>query len=68
MMSLIAALIAALGSELVVGALMVYGFDLEPNLHLTLWITLPIATFFTLALVVNSLIKGLLTPINKAVS
>jgi len=68
MMSLIAALIAALGSELVVGALMVYGFDLEPNLHLTLWITLPIATFFTLALVVNSLIKGLLTSINKAVS
>lgn len=68
MMSLIAALIASLGSELVVGALMLYGFDLKPNLHLMLWITLPVGTFFTLAIVVNSLIKGLLTPINKAVS
>ncbi|MCZ4292464.1 ABC transporter permease [Vibrio sinaloensis] len=68
LMSLIAALIASIGSEAVVGALMVYGFDLKPNLHLVLWITLPLGTFFTLALVVNSLIKGLLTPINKAVS
>lgn len=68
MMSLIAALIASFGSELVVGALMLYGFDLKPNLHLMLWITLPVGTFFTLAIVVNSLIKGLLTPINKAVS
>mgnify|MGYP000324002784 CR=1 FL=1 len=68
LMSLIAGVIAAIGAELVVGALMVYGFDLLPSLHITLWFALPIVTFFTLALVVNSMIRGLLVPINKAFS
>jgi putative ABC transport system permease protein len=57
-----------MGAEVVVGALMIYGFDLAPNLHLTLWFALPVLTFITLALVVNSMIKRLLTPINKAFS
>lgn len=68
LMSLIAGVIAAIGAEIVVGALMVYGFDLSPSLHITLWFALPIVTFFTLALVVNSMIRGLLVPINKAFS
>ncbi|WP_394145061.1 ABC transporter permease [Vibrio atypicus] len=67
-MALIAGVIAATGAEVVVGALMIYGFDLAPNLHLTLWFALPVLTFITLALVVNSMIKRLLTPINKAFS
>jgi putative ABC transport system permease protein len=67
-MALIAGVIAAMGAEVVVGALMIYGFDLAPNLHLTLWFALPVLTFITLALVVNSMIKRLLTPINKAFS
>ncbi|MEH0759020.1 ABC transporter permease [Vibrio sp. 16] len=67
-MSLVAGFIAAIGAELVVGALMKFGFELEPNLHLVLWAALPVVTFFTLALVVNSMIKRLLTPINKAFS
>ncbi|RTZ17382.1 ABC transporter permease [Vibrio aquaticus] len=68
LMALVASFIAIVGSELVVGAIMVLGFELEPTLHTLLWITLPTGTFFTLALVVNSLIKRLLTPINKAFS
>ncbi|KHT47483.1 ABC transporter permease [Vibrio sinaloensis] len=67
-MSLVAGFIAAIGAELVVCALMKFGFELEPNLHLVLWTALPVVTFFTLALVVNSMIKRLLTPINKAFS
>jgi len=68
LMSLVASFIAIIGSELVVGAIMLYGFELTPNLHGLLWILLPTGTFFTLALVVNSLIKRLLTPVNKAFS
>jgi putative ABC transport system permease protein len=68
LMALVASFIAIIGSEVVVGAIMSYGFDLTPNLHQLLWIALPSGTFFTLALVVNSLIKRLLTPVNKAFS
>ncbi|NVD07942.1 FtsX-like permease family protein [Vibrio sp. JPW-9-11-11] len=68
LMALIASVIAILGSESVVAAIMWFGFELSPNLHAMLWLVLPISTFFTLALVVNSLIKRLLIPINKAVS
>ncbi|WCP68722.1 FtsX-like permease family protein [Vibrio tubiashii] len=68
LMALVAGVIAIIGSEIVVGAIMVFGFELQPQMHWMLWILLPIGTFFTLALVVNSLIKRLLTPINKAFS
>lgn len=67
-MSLVAGFIAAIGAEIVVGALMKFGFELTPNLHIMLWIALPVVTFLTLALVVNSMLKRLLTPINKAFS
>ncbi|KGY11669.1 ABC transporter permease [Vibrio tubiashii] len=68
LMATVAGLIAIIGAELVVGAIMVLGFELDPQLHWQLWVLLPIGTFFTLGLVVNSLIKRLLTPINKAFS
>ncbi|KOO04394.1 ABC transporter permease [Vibrio nereis] len=68
LMALIAGVIAAFGAELVVGALMKFGFNLSPSLHVTLWFALPVLTFATLALVVNSMIKRLLIPINKAFS
>ncbi|MCG9577701.1 ABC transporter permease [Vibrio tubiashii] len=68
LMALVAGVIAIIGSEIVVGAIMIFGFELQPQIHWMLWILLPIGTFFTLALVVNSLIKRLLTPINKAFS
>lgn len=66
LMSIVAGTIATIGSEMVVGGIMYYGFELSPTLHLTLWVMLPLLTFCTLGLVVNSLIKRLLTPINKA--
>ncbi|MDC5871913.1 ABC transporter permease [Vibrio europaeus] len=68
LMALVAGVIAIIGSEIVVGAIMIFRFELQPQMHWMLWILLPIGTFFTLALVVNSLIKRLLTPINKAFS
>ncbi|MEF1288827.1 ABC transporter permease [Vibrio sp. M260118] len=68
LMAIVAGLIAIIGAELVVGAIMVLGFELDPQLHWQLWVLLPIGTFITLGLVVNSLIKRLLTPINKAFS
>ncbi len=68
LMALVAGIIASLGSELVVGGIMHFGFDLPATPHFVLWAALPLLTFCTLALVVNSLIKRLLTPINKAFS
>ncbi|SDH00712.1 putative ABC transport system permease protein [Vibrio xiamenensis] len=66
LMALIAGLVASLGAESVVAGIMHYGFDLTPTLHLGLWVLLPLITFCTLFVVVNSLIKKLLKPINKA--
>ncbi|CAK2912109.1 putative ABC transport system permease protein [Vibrio crassostreae] len=65
LMALVAGSIAALGSELSVAGVMNFGFELQPSLHPTLWIALPVLTFITLAAVVNSLIKRLLAPVNK---
>ncbi|MFS1491728.1 ABC transporter permease [Vibrio splendidus] len=65
LMALVAGSIAALGSELSVAGVMNFGFELEPSLHLMLWVALPVLTFITLAAVVNSLIKRLLAPVNK---
>ncbi|WP_418114556.1 FtsX-like permease family protein [Vibrio scophthalmi] len=64
-MALVAGIIAILGAEIIVAAIMRIGFDLENQLHYSLWIWLPMLAFCTLAVVVNSLIKRLLIPINK---
>ncbi len=64
-MGLVAGSIAVLGAELVVSGIMIFGFDMESQLHYPLWILLPLLAFCTLALVVNSLMKRLLIPINK---
>ncbi|WP_114764685.1 ABC transporter permease [Vibrio rhodolitus] len=64
-MAIVAGAIAVIGAEMVVGAIMSVGFDLESRLHYPLWILLPLLAFCTLAVVVNSLIKRLLMPVNK---
>ena len=66
LMALVAGIVAALSADVVVASVMKFGFDLSPSLHLNMWLVLPIVTFCTLAAVVNSLIKRLLVPINKA--
>ncbi|EMD78699.1 ABC transporter permease [Vibrio diabolicus E0666] len=63
-MALIASGVAVFAAEVCVAAVMTYGFDLNAQIHPELWIALPLATFVTLALVVMSLLKRLLTPIN----
>jgi putative ABC transport system permease protein len=63
-MALIASCVAVFAAELCVAAVMTYGLELNAQIHPELWIALPLATFATLALVVMSLLKRLLTPIN----
>ena len=63
-MALIASSVAVFAAELCVAAVMTYGLELNAQIHPELWIALPLATFVTLALVVMSLLKRLLTPIN----
>ncbi|HBC3489261.1 TPA: ABC transporter permease [Vibrio alginolyticus] len=63
-MALIASGVAVFAAEVCVAAVMTYGFDLNVQIHPELWIALPLATFVTLALVVMSLLKRLLTPVN----
>ncbi|MGP1389230.1 MAG: ABC transporter permease [Vibrio diabolicus] len=63
-MALIASAVAVFAAEVCVAAVMTYGFDLNAQIHPELWIALPLATFVTLALVVMSLLKRLLTPVN----
>ncbi|MGY3571368.1 ABC transporter permease [Vibrio paucivorans] len=67
-MALTASLVASLGAEIVVASIMKFGFELDPQIHIWLWLLLPVVAFCTLFLVVNSLINKLLTPINKAFS
>ncbi|WP_105901572.1 ABC transporter permease [Vibrio gangliei] len=64
-MALIAGLVASFGAEASVASLMKWGFELDPTLHYTLWIALPLLAFVTLALVLKTLIKQLLIPVNK---
>ncbi|MFB1071910.1 ABC transporter permease [Vibrio diabolicus] len=63
-MALIASGVAVFAAEVCVAAVMTYGFDLNAQIHPELWIALPLATFVTLVLVVMSLLKRLLTPVN----
>lgn len=65
-MALVAGLMASISADAVVAGIMHWGFDLSPELHMGVWLVLPIITFGTLALVVGSLLQRLLTPINRA--
>lgn len=66
LMALVAGLVASFSADLVVASVMKFGFELSPTAHYAMWFVLPVLTFCTLAAVVNSLIKRLLVPINKA--
>ncbi|MDG3085454.1 ABC transporter permease [Vibrio hannami] len=63
LMALVAGLVSSIGAEASVAGLMIWGFELESNLHPTLWFMLPILAFAVLALTLNTLIKKLLNPI-----
>lgn len=66
-MALIAGVVASMGAEASVASLMKWGFELEPSWHLEMWVILPFIAFVTLAVVLRTLIKQLLVPVNKAV-
>ncbi len=65
-MALVAGLIAALGAELAMTALVTWGLELSPRLHLEMWLALPISALVLVYLTVNWMLKQLLTPIVKA--
>lgn len=63
-MAIVASGVAVFAAEACVAAVMTYGFALNAQIHPELWIALPFVTFVVLALVVMSLLKRLLTPVN----
>ncbi|WP_295891232.1 FtsX-like permease family protein [uncultured Vibrio sp.] len=68
LMALVAGTVASLGAELVVAGILKYGFELPNSWHVSLWLVLPMIAFCTLFIVVNSLVKTLLTPMNKEIN
>ncbi len=66
LMAVVAGIVAAVGAEVSVAGIIVFGFELEAKLHPMLWLSLPVIAFIVLALVIRSLIKKLLLPVNKA--
>lgn len=63
LMAVTAGLVASFGAEVSVASIMRFGFDLDGQVHPTLWVALPLISFVVLAIVINSLIKKLLQPI-----
>lgn len=63
--ALIAGIVASIGAEASVASIMRWGFELSTTLHPGLWLSLPLLSFLTLAIVLNTLIKRLLIPVNK---
>ncbi|MEZ9231652.1 ABC transporter permease [Vibrio amylolyticus] len=68
LMALVAGTVASLGAELVVAGILKFGFELPNSWHISLWLVLPMIAFCTLFIVVNSLVKTLLTPMNKEIN
>ena len=64
-LALIGSFFALIGTEAVVACIMHIGFELQPTLHMWLWFSLPLLTFFVLALVVKSMLSELLIRTNR---
>ncbi|MCW8345551.1 FtsX-like permease family protein [Vibrio sp. ZSDZ65] len=67
-MALIAGLVATLGAEIVVGLIMKLGFELPWSWHLSTWVVVPVLAFVTLAAVLFSLIRQMLSTNNNGIS
>lgn len=63
LMAVTAGLVASFGAEISVASIMHFGFELEGRIHPSLWVALPAVSFVVLAIVINSLIKKLLSPV-----
>lgn len=64
-MAITAGVVATLGAEMVVGSIMTFGFELPWSWHLSTWLAVPAIAFVTLALVLFSLIRQMLTTSQK---
>jgi putative ABC transport system permease protein len=61
-MAVVAGVISAFGAELVVAAIMNFGFDMAWRPHPEIWLAVPLSAFMVLALVLRTLIRRMLTP------
>ncbi|MGR5165706.1 ABC transporter permease [Vibrio astriarenae] len=64
-MALVASLVATIGAESVVAGVMNFGFNLSPQIHYWVWLTLPLLTMLTLAIVVQGGMRRILVPLRK---
>ncbi|MGF1682626.1 ABC transporter permease [Photobacterium minamisatsumaniensis] len=62
-MALIAGVMAAIGAEAVVAALVKWGFELPLNLHPTMWVVVPLLSLLLVVFIIRSMLKELLMPI-----
>ncbi|MGF1703632.1 FtsX-like permease family protein [Photobacterium makurazakiensis] len=62
-MALIAGVMAAIGAEAVVAALVKWGFELPLNLHPTMWVVVPLLALLLVVFIIRSMLKELLKPI-----
>jgi putative ABC transport system permease protein len=63
-MAVVAGVISAFGAELVVAVIMNYGFELDWRPHPEIWLAVPLSAFLVLAMVLRSLIRRMLTPVD----
>ncbi|MDR9830087.1 FtsX-like permease family protein [Vibrio sp. FNV 38] len=64
-MAIVASVVATVGAEAVVALVMSFGFDLSAQWHPEVWLSLPIMTLVTLALVVQGGMRRILVPLRK---
>ena len=64
-MALASGILAVLGAEIALAALLKWGLELDIRLHPTLWVCLPILAMMLVFISVSLLIKTLLQPLRK---
>ncbi|MGF1726260.1 ABC transporter permease [Photobacterium nomapromontoriensis] len=65
MMALIAGSMAALGAELIVAALVKWGFELPVSGHPWVWLAVPLISLMLVAAIIRSMLQALLKPLKS---
>ncbi|PSU50817.1 ABC transporter permease [Photobacterium frigidiphilum] len=65
LMALIAGLMAVVGAEAIVAALVKWGFEMPPQWHPMLWIMLPTAAIGLVLFIISTMLKQLLQPLKS---
>ncbi|UXI01949.1 ABC transporter permease [Photobacterium sp. TY1-4] len=62
-MALLAGVMAAVGAEVVMAALMIWGFELPVQTHSVLWLVLPLLSLALVVVIIRTMIRQLLLPL-----